>query len=60
MNRGHRGLHGHGRLHQGLHDGILRHRRHGDNPDDPHVPALVLNTKKNTGSRRPVAAPQIR
>ena len=28
---GHRGLHGHGHFHQGLHGGILRRHKHGDN-----------------------------
>ena len=38
LNSGHLGLHGHGHFHQGLHGGILRHRRHGDNPNNlPHL-----------------------
>ena len=42
MNSGHRGLHG---------GGILRHRKHGEQePSTSDVPALVLNTRKNTSS----------
>ena len=47
MNSGHRGLLGHGHLHQGLRGGFLRHRRHRVNPNDqPHLMSqqLVLNT----------------
>ena len=51
LNSGHRGLHGHGRFHRGLHGGILRRRRHGDNPNlPPHLMSqrLVLNTNERT------------
>ena len=51
MNSGHRGLHGLGHLHQSLHGGILRHRKHGDNPKDlPHLMSqqLVLITNETT------------
>ena len=30
LTSGHRGLHGHGHFHQGLHGGILRRHEHGD------------------------------
>ena len=49
LNSGHRGLHGHGHLDRGLHGGILRHCRDGDNPHNlPHLISqqLVLNTKE--------------
>ena len=50
LNSDHRGLHGHGHFHQGLHCGILHLRRHGENPNKlPHLmfQQLVLNTTKN-------------
>ena len=57
LNSEHRGIHGHGPLHQG--SGILRHRKHGDNPNNPppHLMSqqLVLNTRRNTSSGRFVA-----
>ena len=46
---GYRGLHGRGHLDEDLHGGILHHRRHGDNPNNPpHLMSqpLVLNTNE--------------
>ena len=49
LNSGHRGLHGHGHLHQGPHGGILHHR-HGDNlknlPTTSDVPTTRLEHKE--------------
>ena len=57
-NSGHHGLLEHGHFRRGFLGGILRHHKHGDNPNDSsHLMSrqLILNTQKNASSGRLVA-----